>query len=82
MGTGRFRLWLAVATLIVSSQAFALHSYTTKRSTSRKLGKRHVRRMRWNPMFRGRQDEGGEKWESAFDNEGSGSDTSNEENRG
>ena len=28
------------------------------------------------------QDEGGEKWESAFDNEGSGSDTSNEENRG
>jgi preprotein translocase subunit YajC len=28
------------------------------------------------------QDEGGEKWESAFDDEGSGSDTSNEENRG
>ena len=52
MGTGRFRLWLAVATLIVSSQAFALHGYTTKRSNSRKLSKHHVRRMRWNPMFR------------------------------
>lgn len=57
MGTGRFRLWLVVATLIVSTQAFALHSYTTKRTTSRKLssrktGKRHIRRARWNPMFR------------------------------
>ncbi len=28
------------------------------------------------------QDDGGEKWESAFDDEGSGGDTSNEENRG
>jgi preprotein translocase subunit YajC len=28
------------------------------------------------------QDESGEKWESAFDDEGSGGDTSNEENRG
>ena len=28
------------------------------------------------------QDDGGEKWESAFDDEGSGADTSNEENRG
>jgi len=57
MGTGRFRLWLVVATLIVSTQALALHSYTTKRTTSRKLssrrlGKRHIRRARWNPMFR------------------------------
>ena len=28
------------------------------------------------------EDEGGEKWQSAFDDEGSGGDTSNEENRG
>jgi hypothetical protein len=27
-------------------------------------------------------DDGGEKWESAFDDKGSGGDTSNEENRG
>ena len=57
MGTGRFRLWLVVATLIVSAQAFALHSYTTRRTSSRKLSsrklnKRHIRRIRWNPMFR------------------------------
>jgi len=57
MGTGRFRLWLVVALLIVSAQAFALHSYTTKRTSSRKLSsrklsKRHMRRVRWNPMFR------------------------------
>jgi len=57
MGTGRFRLWLVVALLIVSAQAFALHGYTTKRTSSRKLSSRklsnrHMRRVRWNPMFR------------------------------
>jgi hypothetical protein len=52
METWRFRLWVAVVTLLVASQAFGLHSYTTKRSTSRKTSKRHVRRVRWNPMFR------------------------------
>jgi uncharacterized protein DUF5715 len=49
----RFRLWLALVTLFAGSHAFALHSYTTKRSTTpRKFGKHHTRRVRWNPMFR------------------------------
>jgi hypothetical protein len=52
METGRFRLWVAVVTLLAACQAFGLHSYTTKRSTNRKTTKRHVRRIRWNPMFR------------------------------
>jgi uncharacterized protein DUF5715 len=50
MGTGRFRLWVALVTLI-ASHAFGLHSYSTKRSTTHKT-KHHVRRVRWNPMFR------------------------------
>lgn len=52
MGIGRFRLWVTLLTLAVSSQAFALHSYTTKRSTARKSTKHHRRYIRWNPMFR------------------------------
>jgi len=52
METGRFRFLLALVTLLISSQGFGLHSYTAKRSSSRKLGKHHVRRIRWNPMFR------------------------------
>jgi hypothetical protein len=52
METGRIRLWAALATLLISSHAFGLHSYTPKRSTSRKVGRHHVRRVRWNPMFR------------------------------
>jgi hypothetical protein len=52
METGRFRLWVAVLTLLAATQAFGLHSYTTKRSTNRKASKRHVRHIRWNPMFR------------------------------
>jgi len=49
----RFRLWVALVTLIASSHAFALHSYTGKRSTTaRKPGKHHTRHVRWNPMFR------------------------------
>jgi uncharacterized protein DUF5715 len=52
METGRFRLWVALVTLLVGSHAFGLHSYTTKRSAGRKVGKHHVRRVRWNPMFR------------------------------
>lgn len=50
MGTGRFRLWVALVTLI-ASHAFGLHSYTTKRSTTHKT-KHHGRRIHWNPMFR------------------------------
>ena len=55
IGFGRFRLLVAVLTLLVGSQAFGLHSYTTKRSSTRKLShsrKRNVRRIRWNPMVR------------------------------
>ncbi len=37
---------------MMASQAFGLHSYTTKHSTIRKTSKHHVRRLRWNPMFR------------------------------
>lgn len=50
MGTGRFRLWVALVAMI-ASHAFGLHSYTTKHSTQKKT-KHHVRRIRWNPMFR------------------------------
>jgi hypothetical protein len=47
------RLALAVLlTLAIGSQAFALHSYTAKRSTTRRSSKHHTRRVRWNPMFR------------------------------
>src|SRR5215471_17424577 len=50
MGTGRFRLWVALVTMI-AGHAFGLHSYTTRHSTTHKT-KHHVRRVRWNPMFR------------------------------
>lgn len=53
IGTRRFRLWLALVTMAAASQAFALHSYTTKRSSAtRKSSKHHTRRLLWNPMFR------------------------------
>lgn len=52
MGIRRFRLWVALVTMVVGSQAFGLHSYTTKRSTSRKTTKHHSRHIHWNPMFR------------------------------
>lgn len=66
MDIGRFRLWLTLVTLLIVGQAFGLHSYTTKRSTNRRIParklssakaapssrKHHVRRIRWNPMFR------------------------------
>jgi hypothetical protein len=53
MGNWRFRLWVAVVTILACSHVFGLHSYTTKRSsTTRKSSKRHFRRIRWNPMFR------------------------------
>lgn len=48
----RLKLWFALLTLALSSQAFALHSYTTKRSSPRKSSKHHRRSIRWNPMFR------------------------------
>src|SRR5438270_7788924 len=51
MGTGRFRLWVALLSMI-ASHAFGLHSYTTKHSTTHKASKHHARRLRWNPMFR------------------------------
>jgi hypothetical protein len=50
-GTRRLAL-VALLTLAVGSQAFALHSYTAKRSTTRRTTKHHTRRVRWNPMFR------------------------------
>ena len=37
---------------MIASHAFGLHSYTTKHSTTDKASKHHVRRLRWNPMFR------------------------------
>jgi hypothetical protein len=37
---------------MMASQAFGLHSYTTKHSTTHKASKHHLRRLRWNPMFR------------------------------
>ena len=53
MRLGFRRLTLvALLTLAVGSQAFALHSYTAKRSPTRRSTKRHTRRVRWNPMFR------------------------------
>ncbi|MGC2197851.1 MAG: DUF5715 family protein [Terriglobales bacterium] len=53
MGIRRFRFWVALVTVIVGSQAFGLHSYTTKRSaTPRKSSKHRTRRIHWNPMFR------------------------------
>ena len=51
IGTGRLAL-VALLTLAVGSQAFALHSYTAKRSTTRRTSKHHTRRVRWNPLFR------------------------------
>jgi len=51
METGRFRLWVALVAMM-ASQAFGLHSYTTKHSTTHKASKHHLRRLRWNPMFR------------------------------
>lgn len=50
MGTGRFRLCVALLSMI-ASHAFGLHSYTTKHSTH-KASKHQARRLRWNPMFR------------------------------
>jgi hypothetical protein len=44
---------VALFTLAVASRAFALHGYTAKRTTTtRRTTKRHIRRIRWNPMFR------------------------------
>jgi hypothetical protein len=37
---------------MIASHAFGLHSYTTKHSTTHKVSKHHMRRLRWNPMFR------------------------------
>jgi Family of unknown function (DUF5715) len=51
MGTRRLAL-AVLLTLAIGSQAFALHSYTAKRSTTRRSSKHHTRRVRWNPMFR------------------------------
>jgi hypothetical protein len=51
METGRFRLWVTLVAMM-ASQAFGLHSYTTKHSTTHKASKHHLRRLRWNPMFR------------------------------
>ena len=51
METGRFRLWVALVAMM-ASQAFGLHSYTTKHSTTHKASKHHLRRLRWKPMFR------------------------------
>jgi hypothetical protein len=51
MGTGRFRLCVALLSMI-ASHAFGLHSYTTKHSSTHKPSKHHARRLRWNPMFR------------------------------
>src|SRR4029077_15934843 len=50
MGTGRFRLCVALLSMI-ASHAFGLHSYTTKQSTTPKASKNHARRLRWNPRF-------------------------------
>jgi len=53
MGTRRLVLVVLLVTLAVSSRAFALHSYTAKRTTAaRRTTKHHARRIRWNPMFR------------------------------
>jgi hypothetical protein len=53
MGTRCSRLWVALFALAMTSQAFALHSYTiTKHSTTRKSSRRHHRSILWNPMFR------------------------------
>jgi hypothetical protein len=49
--TRRLALVVALLTLAEGS-AFALHSYTAKRSTTRRSTKHHSRRLRWNPMFR------------------------------
>jgi hypothetical protein len=41
--------------MLLGSQAFGLHSYTTKpttRTTATRRSKRHARHIRWNPMFR------------------------------
>src|ERR1700740_3867736 len=50
MGTGRFRLCVALLSMI-ASHAFGLHSYTPKHATH-KASKHHARFLRWNPMFR------------------------------
>jgi hypothetical protein len=43
---------MVILTLAVASPAFGLHSYTTRRAPTRSLKKHHLRRSRWNPMFR------------------------------
>jgi hypothetical protein len=51
----RFRFWQALVTMLLGSQAFGLHSYTSKpttRTTATRKSKRHARHIRWNPMFR------------------------------
>ena len=54
MKTGRSNLWLVLVAALVGGQAFGLHSYTTRHTTtaSHKTSKHHSRHVRWNPMFR------------------------------
>ena len=53
MGTRCSRLWVALFALAMTSQSFALHSYTTtKHPAPRKTSRRHRRSILWNPMFR------------------------------
>jgi len=52
MGTRRFTLLAGLLSLAIGSQAFGLHAYTGKNSTTRRTGKRHARHIKWNPMFR------------------------------
>jgi hypothetical protein len=39
-------------TLAVAGPAFGLHSYTARRAPTRTFKSRHIRHLRWNPMFR------------------------------
>jgi len=48
----RYSLWLAMLTLAVAGPAFGLHSYTARRTPTRTFKSRHIRHLRWNPMFR------------------------------
>ena len=51
----RLRFLQTLVTMLLCSQAFALHSYSTKPSTrtsATRKSKRHTRHIRWNPMFR------------------------------
>jgi hypothetical protein len=55
--TQRTGALLFVMAIALCSQAFALHSYVAPRSTHRTHARRaHVRRLRWNPMFRPSRD--------------------------